>query len=253
MAALSTGALGATQQKIRKPEISGSAGNMCPSGVQSYKPHIGTASDALSIEELEKQSARGEADAMIALGLRYMLANEGQNTDVRPSPDPTKALELFKAAAEKGDGYAEFLVGVAYIKGDGVERSDAEALAWFIRAAKHKIVPAQFWVGEMTAKGRGVAADWKAALPYFKHAAEGGWELAYVELGYAYENGYGVKQDYQKAAFCFRQQRTLQVAQYNLRQLIKQGYVKWQDNDPMQWRGIGPGSALDPSKKQLPE
>jgi len=241
-AALSPVVANAAQKSdAKKLAADGSVGNLCPAGRPAYKPRINEAFDRLTIEELQARADAGKADAMVALGLRYVPGEQGEDRAGLPPVDAVKGVALFKAAAEKGDGEAAFLMGVAHLSGVGAIKDDTEAMTWFIRSATQGNVPAQFWVGQMTAKGRGVTADWKAALPYFQKAAEGGWILAFSELGYAYETGLGIEQDYQKAAFCYRQQPHAAVAQYNLRKLIDDGHVPWQSGDP--------GAAPDMSKQ----
>lgn len=220
----------------KKPVADGSVGNLCPTGKPVYKPRIDETFDRLTIDELKVRADAGQTDAMVALGLRYVSGGENEDRTGLPPADAAKGVSLFKAAAEKGDGEAAFLMGVAHLSGAGAIKDETEAMTWFIRGAKHGNVPSQFWVGQMTAKGRGVTADWKAALPYFQKAAEGGWSLAFVELGFAYETGNGVKRDYRKAAFCYRQKLDAQIAQYNLRKLIDDGHISWQPGDP----GVAP-------------
>ena len=226
---LTSPAISSTSQK--KVTGDGSASNLCPKDAK-YKARHDTTLDTKSAAELAALAEKGNAGAMVALGLRYIPAASGGEGSTEIAPDPAKALELFKAATDKGDDNGAFLMGIAYMNGVGVPKDDAQAMPWLIRAAKANNVQAQFWVGEFTAKGRGVPADWKAALPYFQRAAQGGWDVAFLELGFAYTYALGVKQDYQKAAFCYRQQRSLLLAQYNLRRLIDEGLVAWQPGDP---------------------
>ena len=47
-----------------------------------------------------------------------------------------EAAKWYRKAAEQGDADAQFLLGVMYHEGHGVERSDAEAAKWWRRAAE---------------------------------------------------------------------------------------------------------------------
>jgi len=50
-------------------------------------------------------------------------------------PDPARALELFRKAAERGYYAAQFNLGCMYANGRGVERDPVEAYAWWDIAA----------------------------------------------------------------------------------------------------------------------
>lgn len=211
--------------------------NLCSPRKKSYPSPFNPKLDKLDIAALSKLVDKGDADAMVLLGLKY--APSPERTAESPPVDTTMALSLFERAAAKGHGFGEYLVGVAHMAGAGVPKDDAKALEWFRRSAKRGTPIGAFWVGELTAKGRaGLMSDWKAALPHFVRAAEGGVSEAYVELGFAYSNGVGgLAMSREKAAYCFRQGMVNSIiAQYNLRLLIDQGHITWQPGDP----GVAP-------------
>ncbi len=225
--------------------------NLCPPAKAEYPAVIDWDLDRRSLDELSALADQGDANAMVMLGLRYLPSNAGTSADgaARPATDVAKALGLFRAAAKKRHGHAEFLVGVAFMSGEGAAKDEKMALEWFTRAAADGSTLGQFWTGEMIAKGRaGMAEDWKSALPYFAKAAAGGLADAYVELGYAYVSGLGgLDLDYQKAGFCYRQGARLksQVAQFGVLNLIYEGHIAWQEGDP----GAPPGrTPITPGK-----
>ena len=62
-----------------------------------------------------------------------------------------ESLMLVKAAAEKGDREAQFLIGVQYKAGDGLARDRAEAAKWLRKAAETGHAEAQYALGDLYA------------------------------------------------------------------------------------------------------
>ena len=80
------------------------------------------------------------------------------------------SLMLMKAAAEKGDAEAQYLLGLQYQAGDGIEKSQVEAAKWLRQAATQGHVGAQGALGAMQASGGNAdeaadAAKWLQAAP----------------------------------------------------------------------------------------
>jgi TPR repeat protein len=71
------------------------------------------------------------------------LASAGQAAP----PMKWESLMLVKAAAEKGDREAQFLIGVQYKAGDGLARDRAEAAKWLRKAAEAGHAEAQYALG----------------------------------------------------------------------------------------------------------
>lgn len=69
-----------------------------------------------------------------------------------------------------------------YEKGEGVKRSDSEAIKWYRRAAKKGLSEAQYILGSRYAKGIGVTANLKQAAKWYRLAAEMGHSGAHHEL-----------------------------------------------------------------------
>ncbi len=215
------------------PAAASPSGSLCPARKDSYPANINPAHEHLDTAALTKLAEGGDADAMVLLGLMYAPSPD---RDAKSPPiDVEKAVALFERAAEKGNGFGAYLVGVAHVAGTGAPKDEKKAFAWFKRSADRGTPLGQYWVGEMLAKGRGGhETDWKSALPHFSRAAAGGIADAYVELGFAYDQSEGgLAQDREKAAYCFRQAtRDSVLARFNLRTLIDEGHVAWQPGDP---------------------
>lgn len=61
-----------------------------------------------------------------------------------------------KQLAKQGDGVAEYLVGIMYQQGKGVEKNKAEALNWYIKSAKQDYILAQYSLIAMYQRGDGI-------------------------------------------------------------------------------------------------
>jgi hypothetical protein len=62
----------------------------------------------------------------------------------------------FRKAAELGDAYAQFNLGLMYKKGEGIERDYAAAFKWLRQAAQQGLAFAQNHLGALYYNGRGV-------------------------------------------------------------------------------------------------
>ena len=82
-----------------------------------------------------------------------------------------------------------------YDQGRGVPQDDAEAVAWYRRAAEQGNARAQYNLGGMYREGRGVPQDDAEAVAWYRRAAEQGHARAQYNLGGMYREGRGVPQD----------------------------------------------------------
>ncbi|MDE5796611.1 MAG: sel1 repeat family protein, partial [Muribaculaceae bacterium] len=80
------------------------------------------------------------------------------------------AYELFSSIS--GDKKASYYLGEMYYNGNGVERSDTEAVRWYRKAAKQGNADAQGNLGEMYEEGRGVKQSYAGARSSNRKAAE---------------------------------------------------------------------------------
>lgn len=87
---------------------------------------------------------------------------------------------------------AELNLGLLYAEGrGGVRRDEAEAVAWYRKAAAQKQPLAQLLLGVAYATGRGVPRDDQQAFNWFEQAASSGLPLAQYGLGMMYNEGRG--------------------------------------------------------------
>ncbi len=114
------------------------------------------------------------------------------------------AREIWLPLAEAGNAEAQAWVGSLYANGDGVDLSDKEAFAWYLRSAEGGNRQAQSNVGALYAMGKGVAADEAEAVRWTRRAARGNDPNAQFNLAVFYGKGSGVRRDPAKAAHWYR-------------------------------------------------
>lgn len=120
--------------------------------------------------------------------------------------NPLLGTKLLQQAAEKGNMYAQFLLGVQYMDGTGMEEGWdwGEANKWFQKAAAQGHIDANVWTYDLQLSFGGLKEEnAKEAVKWFKKAVE--QDSVYVNmacggLGKCYMQGLGVEQDFKKAA-----------------------------------------------------
>lgn len=110
------------------------------------------------------------------------------------------ALAELKVSAQTGLAAAETVLGALYQAGASVNRDDAAAVKWFLKAAEQGDMEAQFGLGVMYANGYGIKQDYATAARWFKKAAAQGNNAPNFYLGLIYENGLGMPKNYVEAA-----------------------------------------------------
>jgi hypothetical protein len=88
--------------------------------------------------------------------------------------DYAEAVKWYRLAANQGDAFAQFHLGLMYAKGQGVPQDYAEAVKWYRLAANQGAAIAQFNIGLMYAEGDGVPQDYVGAHMWFNLSAAGG-------------------------------------------------------------------------------
>jgi len=109
-------------------------------------------------------------------------------------------LKELQQAAAKGNPKAETQLGEMLLRGEGVPKDEARAVALLEKAARAGQSGAAFRIGMLLANGEaGVAKDPARALAYFRAGAAGGEPEAFFNIGAAYASARGVKRDYAEA------------------------------------------------------
>ena len=134
------------------------------------------------------------------------------------SKDDAQAVAWYRKAAEQGNAGAQNNLGLMYKRGRGVAKDDVQAVAWSRKAAEQGDAAAQFNLGVMYFDGRGVSKDDVQAVAWFRKAAEQGDSGAQLNLGIMYANGWGVAKDDVQAVAWYRKaaEQGNSVAQFNL-------------------------------------
>lgn len=122
------------------------------------------------------------------------------------SPDDLRiAAHYYRLAAERGNAPAAYKLGEMYENGEGVAKSDVEALAWYRRAADAGDKFGQFRVGWFYQKGLGVAADLPEAARWYRLSAAQDNAWGYHMLAFMMADGQGVPKDVALARSYFEQ------------------------------------------------
>jgi len=90
-----------------------------------------------------------QANADLTTGYEYLKGTGGKVQDA------AKAVEYFVQAAKQGSRDAQYNVGLAYVRGEGVAKDFAKAYEWFTKAAYQDDAGAQYNLGVMAPKGKG--------------------------------------------------------------------------------------------------
>ncbi len=144
---------------------------------------------------LEKAAASGDPQALYTLG---RALSEG--TEQIP-PDPVRAADLFRRAADKGNALAGLRYGLMLSEGVGIKRDVATAQRYLMQARDSGIPEANLAMGDMVARtpaSRDKAANERvvqAAITWYDAAAQAGVPSAQFKLANAYFSGVGVARD----------------------------------------------------------
>ncbi len=109
--------------------------------------------------------------------------------------DYAKAAVWFRKAGNQGYAQAQLNLGLLYRNGQGVERSAVEAVTWYRKAAERGDTVAQYNLGAMYNEGIGVLKDSAEAFKWCRKAAEQGYPDAQYQISGMYFKGIGVQED----------------------------------------------------------
>lgn len=101
-----------------------------------------------------------------------------------PVQDDARLAEALRARAERGDAAAQCSLGTMYEIGQGVGRSPAEAVTWYLKAAEQGSPQAQARMGYLRREGGlGLDVDHKEAFSWLEKATDQGHLSASLDLG----------------------------------------------------------------------
>jgi hypothetical protein len=82
--------------------------------------------------------------------------------------DYAAALQLLVPLADGGDARAQYLIGLAYDRGNGVRQDYARAADWYRKAAVQGAPDARASLGALYARGQGVPQDYAQAAKWWR-------------------------------------------------------------------------------------
>lgn len=124
-----------------------------------------------SVGDPHTRAASGDADAQLALGIRYQEGDGVIKND-------TEAAKWFARAARSGLAEAQYRYGLALLEGRGVVQDYRAAFEWIKKTAELGYAPAQLSLGELYRFGTGTPVDKAHAYLWFNLAAAQGVEAA---------------------------------------------------------------------------
>lgn len=98
-----------------------------------------------------------------------------------------QAFDIFQELAADGNPEAQNYLGQMFLKGQGIEQDDTQALYWFRQAAAWGDPEAQYYLGSMHARGLGVQKDYVSAYMWADVSARQGYEQAILIRNYLIE------------------------------------------------------------------
>ena len=150
---------------------------------------LGEVAHDIALPFYKRAAACGSARAMRRLGYYYW---KGEHVE----QDLGRAAQLFHEAAELGDEFAAYNLGLMYDKGNAVIAPDlGKAADLYKIAAERGIVPAMQNLAVCYSR----RSDQSAAAHWFHRAADHGSRLGMESLAHIYAAGEGVERDPLKA------------------------------------------------------
>lgn len=169
----------------------------------------------------------------------------------RAAIDPWTPLA---ALARAGNAHAQLLLGLDYLRGNGVALSPSIAVEWIHRAAAQREPVAQYWLGTLYEHGDGVAPNSVEAIRWYEAAAAQGNRKAMHALGVAFAQGHGVQQNYAAAAAWFSKAANLGLvnSEFNLGVLYERGLgVPQSLREAYRWYAVAAARGDDESRVRI--
>lgn len=135
----------------------------------------------------------GSTEAQRQLAICYSVGLDGFQMD------EAKAVELFAAAAERGDDFSQYELGTYYMEGKVVPKNEKTAVDLFTKSAEQGYHRAQYELGICYLNGKGVTKNEAKAINWLTMAGKQGHPQAQKNLGICYLEGRGVPKDESKA------------------------------------------------------
>ena len=125
------------------------------------------------------------------------------------SAQTASPLTVWLDKAVEGDASAQFWLGAAYERGDGIKQDFAQAIKWLLKSARQGNVDAKNLLGQMYEDAEGFPRDYVKAAGWYRAACEqrpdrGGAGQGCINLGLLCLDGNGVKRNMVEAYKYFK-------------------------------------------------
>jgi len=131
--------------------------------------------------------------------------------------DDKTALKLFNELASKNNPNAEYWLGHMNEIGLGIPRDVTRAIGLYKKAAEQNIVPAEARLGELYLNGDLVTPDFSQARSYLQQAAYHADPRSAMLLGQMYRAGIGTAVD-QKEAYAWSEVASIEGSEFAVRE-----------------------------------
>lgn len=150
-------------------------------------------------KKLNSAAADGDPDAQWEVGYFHQFGATDRDGSVLATASLKTAMEWYKAAAEKGNSYAQAALSTLLSSGGEIERDFPLAIYWVKKAIAQGNWSAAFNLGTIY---RDLAKP-KMAFRWYQRAAKMGDTDAFMQIGKCHLFGIGTKQDFGSALSSF--------------------------------------------------
>jgi TPR repeat protein len=161
---------------------------------QFLKGNLKPYNPAKALELFKECAAKGNAEAMNAIGMQYRL---GLGADI----DLQSAFKWYHKAAIAGYSKAWYNLGMMYKYGEGIDQNLSKSYECFKTAADMGDHSGWYAQGYMLYKGLGCIQDYSKAYTLFRKGTEVFRASCMYFTGLCFRNGYGVKANADSAMY----------------------------------------------------
>eukprot|EP00123_Amoebidium_parasiticum_P008832 comp19052_c0_seq1/m.21493 comp19052_c0_seq1/g.21493 ORF comp19052_c0_seq1/g.21493 comp19052_c0_seq1/m.21493 type:complete len:417 (-) comp19052_c0_seq1:992-2242(-) len=159
--------------------------------------HVVALAGKIAAQLFKKGAEKGDLNSEYSYAM--LLRNGGHGIP----KDTAKAVELLNSLARQGHPYAQYGLGVMYLRGEASEADPSQnykkAFSLLSVAAQNGLGAAYNMLGNMHGEGKGAELSWTKAVECFEKGAKAGDPSAHMSLAQCYALGNGVAKSEQKA------------------------------------------------------
>jgi predicted aspartyl protease len=160
--------------------------------------HVLILSDRAVVQPSFQQQSDEQATATVPASPDNSSAISDGEAAYNRGDYPT-ALLMLQPVAQAGDGFAQYYLGVMYLKGQGVPKNSPLGLEWLSKAALAGAADAQAYMGAFNRRGDLVPQNYAEAMRWYLLAAKQNHENSQYRIALMYYRGEGVQQDLREA------------------------------------------------------